>query len=225
MREMYWDDELAKGAQDWANHCEFEHNLGHERKVARFDVGQNLGISRSIGRRDNEMRAEFSKHIKTWFDENEQFKFAPISGAGGTGHYTQVIWADTYLVGCGYVRYKEGATMGQFYVCNYGPAGNMLTKQPYDVGKQKCGNELVKSKTYRGLCAMREPPSSQCSSKGKSALRLLSGRKKKSHASKKCKGSECFARRAMSTFENVEVNDTDSNLKKVYNLITINVFH
>lgn len=125
----------------------------------------------------------------------------------------------------------------------------MLTKQPYEVGKQKCDSELVKSKTHRGLCgktnlfslyfftlfivlllvfhfqAMKEPPTLTCTSKDKSARRFLSGRKKKSHDSKRCTGSDCLVRRAMSEIQKVEDNDTDSKLKKVYNLITINVFH
>lgn len=38
----------------------------------------------------------------------------------------QLIWAETYKVGCGYVAYKEtdddkSTGIRQFYVCNYGP--------------------------------------------------------------------------------------------------------
>ncbi len=31
----------------------------------------------------------------------------PFFDNGATGHYTQVVWADTREVGCGYIQYKD----------------------------------------------------------------------------------------------------------------------
>uniref|UniRef100_A0A8C6RNX8 SCP domain-containing protein n=1 Tax=Nannospalax galili TaxID=1026970 RepID=A0A8C6RNX8_NANGA len=46
------------------------------------------------------------------------------------GHYTQVVWADSYKVGCA-VQFcpRDGA----HFICNYGPAGNYPT-WPYERG-------------------------------------------------------------------------------------------
>ncbi|MEV7356862.1 CAP domain-containing protein [Kitasatospora sp. NPDC091276] len=48
----------------------------------------------------------------------------------GVGHYTQVMWAKSYKVGCAYMKY---AAHGMDYVvlaCNYAPSGNPV---PTDV--------------------------------------------------------------------------------------------
>ncbi|CAG0883243.1 unnamed protein product [Darwinula stevensoni] len=48
-----------------------------------------------------------------------------------TGHYSQLVWASTYAVGCGYVAYGGG---NRLYVCNYGPSGNSKGATVYGVG-------------------------------------------------------------------------------------------
>ena len=40
------------------------------------------------------------------------------------GHYTQIVWAATKEVGCGM---SVCPTLGQVWVCNYRPAGNIRT--------------------------------------------------------------------------------------------------
>ncbi|XP_020279990.1 venom allergen 3-like [Pseudomyrmex gracilis] len=120
-RDKYWDSELAAGAQIWANKCTFAHNHPKEREVERFEVGQNIGLIRS--RRNNTVKLEFSKHIYNWFDEHKVYQFGPIDNEiiQVAGHYTQLVWANTYLVGCGYSQYKSNNTVFQFFVCHYGP--------------------------------------------------------------------------------------------------------
>ena len=45
-----------------------------------------------------------------------------------TGHFTQLVWAETTHVGCGYIKFKDSANPSFPYAtwvtCNYGPAGN-----------------------------------------------------------------------------------------------------
>ncbi len=38
-----------------------------------------------------------------------------------TGHYTQVVWGNTFAVGCGAVKHMERGTIANLIVCNYGP--------------------------------------------------------------------------------------------------------
>jgi hypothetical protein len=47
---------------------------------------------------------------------------------GSTGHYTQVMWASTRFVGCGYT--VSGGTL-----CNYFPAGNYVGQVPFVLGQ------------------------------------------------------------------------------------------
>ena len=44
----------------------------------------------------------------------------------GTGHYTQMVWAKTDRLGCGYVSYKSGRFDKKYLVCNYGETGNFI---------------------------------------------------------------------------------------------------
>ena len=44
------------------------------------------------------------------------------------GHYTQIVWAATEDVGCGT---SVCPSLGQVWVCNYQPAGNVEGQRPY----------------------------------------------------------------------------------------------
>ena len=46
----------------------------------------------------------------------------------GTGHYTQVVWADTEELGCGMVYYQGDSFYETLIVCNYAKGGNFLGK-------------------------------------------------------------------------------------------------
>ena len=48
------------------------------------------------------------------------------------GHYTQVVWATTTEVGCGYVFY--GPENEMLLICNYKIAGNMVKGSMYKKG-------------------------------------------------------------------------------------------
>nr|CAD7194956.1 unnamed protein product [Timema douglasi] len=74
-------------------------------------------------------------------------------GGSQTGHYTQVVWANTYQVGCGYIKYQVGSTTYNYVVCNYGPSGNYVGQELYKTGAacSQCGT-MVCDTTYPGLC-------------------------------------------------------------------------
>ena len=59
------------------------------------------------------------------------------SYSGGViGHYTQLVWAETYRIGCGFARHGARGGFGgtALYVCDYGPGGNMMGKPVYMSG-------------------------------------------------------------------------------------------
>ena len=71
----------------------------------------------------------------------------------GTGHYTQMVWASTYKIGCGYAAYRKRNFVKKFIVCNYGDAGNLLNAPMYQVGRpcSKCPANIC-SRRFPGLC-------------------------------------------------------------------------
>ncbi|XP_024084997.1 venom allergen 5 isoform X1 [Cimex lectularius] len=176
MLEMSWDDELARGAQKWADQCIFQHNSQNDRRVSRFLVGQNLAMTWSSPH-PNSLgdKPDFETQINNWFNEVRYYR-----GYYSTqvGHYTQpnglyegvmvkleeLIWGDTYLVGCGYSYFLKGNQYTKYYVCNYGPAGNVRGFPPYKSGSPACAQHgTTPSRTYPGLCRNQKYLSQPCS--------------------------------------------------------------
>ncbi|XP_011702702.1 PREDICTED: venom allergen 3-like [Wasmannia auropunctata] len=131
MPDLTWDDEIATIAQRWANQCNFDHDKC--RDVDRFQVGQNIAEYSTTGKLPS-----LSKMIKNqWYDEVDKFngnKMGPYKFDMDTGHYSQMVWADTTKIGCGLAKYKEGVWNVHYLVCNYGPSGNFPGREVY---KQK----------------------------------------------------------------------------------------
>lgn len=148
MREMHWDEELAQRAQQWANECYFEHDPS--RYTNRFTMGQNLAIVWSTAPLSNHV--SFSSRIQNWFNEVQKYAWGSRWSAK-TGHYSQLVWGDTNLVGCGFSYYQDGTRFNKLWVCNYGPGGNVVGHQPYSVGQPSCTTYgMYPSSRYSGLC-------------------------------------------------------------------------
>ncbi|PIO67183.1 SCP-like protein [Teladorsagia circumcincta] len=129
MNMLYWSDELAASAQRHANTCDFRHSRG------RRNVGENIWAA---------PYSNYSDAIALWFNEvhnprcacNHAYKHC-------CGHYVQVVWAKTNLVGCGFARCRDvqgvlGRGHRNVFVCHYNPQGNTVfvtgSGQLYAVG-------------------------------------------------------------------------------------------
>ncbi|KAA0199904.1 Venom allergen [Fasciolopsis buskii] len=114
MQMLTWDDELARKAQLLANKCQVGHDSLEERQTKAFYwVGQNWAGARSI-----------SGAVRIWFDEHKDYSYrSNTCKAGKTcGHYTQIAWATTQKLGCGYQKCTgRNFPFGGSVVCNYGP--------------------------------------------------------------------------------------------------------
>ncbi|KAL3280248.1 hypothetical protein HHI36_017743 [Cryptolaemus montrouzieri] len=127
MKTMHYSNILERKAQEVANTCEFRHVTITGTPWSW--VGQNLflHLSSGYGKGPN-----WDEAINSWFNEHRLYRFgAPFSAA--TGHYTQLVWANTDHVGCGYTYYPKGGgyKYQKLYVCNYGPGGNYIGQAPY----------------------------------------------------------------------------------------------
>ncbi|XP_046458405.1 venom allergen 3 homolog [Daphnia pulex] len=158
MRELQWDQELSVMAQAHAQQCVFQHDSC--RDVPRFRVGQNIYITGSSA--NNLGTSDWNAVVKSWYDEVQYMNTAyvqsfPANPPNVIGHYTQVVWADTYYVGCAVAYFQSTAVFGpsypynRMYVCNYGPTGNWIGSQVYKQGTagSACPTGTVNS---NGLC-------------------------------------------------------------------------
>nr|BAI50822.1 hypothetical protein Td16 similar to antigen 5-like protein [Triatoma dimidiata] len=157
MLELTWDEHAAQQASSWARTCEFEHNLPTDKQGKQ--LGQNLALRRST--RPSKAKVSFgywmkNYMVKGWFDEVKLYTF----GSGfstATGHYTQLVWAKSSKLGCGYSYYTTYINGRKWYVgylvCNYNPGGNVKGEVPYKKGKVNCGAHMLgRSHNYTNLC-------------------------------------------------------------------------
>ncbi|GAB6019048.1 hypothetical protein CHUAL_000675 [Chamberlinius hualienensis] len=164
MNEIAWDSNLAKLAQDWADKCQYGHNKPKDKDFK--DVGQNIAQLQA----NYDIVKNFTSPIDAWFDEvykpgyppdgysTQYTKAVPLVFTDATGHYTQIVWANTSYIGCGFVKYdpqNPPYTQALYYVCNYGPAGNYIGLDIYKIGKpaSDCPDKKSASKNYSGLCS------------------------------------------------------------------------
>ncbi|XP_045203798.2 cysteine-rich venom protein TEL1-like [Mercenaria mercenaria] len=128
MAKMSWDDSIANIAQRWVQTCVWGHDGNSARKdIGRYAAGQNMASN----------QANWESAVQGWIDEKQDWTFANITHDGSMTnvmHYTQVIWANSFKIGCGYAK-CSGTNR---YVCNYGPPGNYKDKTPYTKGTESC---------------------------------------------------------------------------------------
>jgi len=170
MRKLEWDDALAEGAQLWANQCDYGHDT--DRDTCDGFVGQN-GAWNAGGEELNSF--QMAGVTERWYKEIENFTAAPKelqksviqkfksgSSEGGikkTGHFTQVIWAETTKIGCAAIAYDSSdprsyITRELIHYCNYYPTGNMGDR-PIFLTKGKCPKGTKRGKKDR-LCALKK---------------------------------------------------------------------
>ncbi|KAF0298536.1 Venom allergen 3 [Amphibalanus amphitrite] len=123
MPDLQWDSELAAIAQRWANQCKENHDQC--RNVKRFQVGQNAAWTwgSPLDWTKGAMQGWFQEELPYFRQNDLVFRSGRDPGSGKQiGHLTQIIWADTKYIGCGYSASPEGSWVKRSYICNYGPA-------------------------------------------------------------------------------------------------------
>lgn len=160
MRQLEWDNELATVAQKWAEQCKVQHDCPDCRQLPRFRVGQNIYMYAST---EDNATTDWYTATHEWYKEVSIFpaaKIEPFQHPQTAGHYTQLAWANTQKVGCGYTYYQKGGWFTKLYVCDYGPAGNILEDRMYVKGSacSACPEGTSCSRNYPGLCVSGGSP-------------------------------------------------------------------
>ncbi|KAM4709805.1 uncharacterized protein O3C94_023654 [Discoglossus pictus] len=165
MIKLTWDTTLEELAKSYSKKCIWEHNK------ERGFRGENLFVMTGPT-----FDAELG--LEDWHREVEDYDFTYNNCTEGKmcGHYTQMVWASTERVGCGYhlCETMEGyeETNVHFLVCNYEPPGNFQGRQPYKEGSPcsecpsdtNCSNSLceksiIPEEDHTGLPDLSTTPS------------------------------------------------------------------
>ena len=120
-QRVRWSKDLAKYAQQWADHIAETGKLEHrpERKY-----GENLAAGQGDCYGASEAAA-------TWLKEKEAYD-AGKRELEKVGHYTQMVWSRTTRIGAGKAVIKAGPMKGwTVVVCNYDPPGNVRGEKPF----------------------------------------------------------------------------------------------
>ena len=124
--ELTWSPELAKFAQEWADHlasqgCEMQHRPGDGQWAQKH--GENIFWGK--GKDYSALEAS-----ESWYSEIDDYTYGAVneSNWSKTGHYTQMVWKNTTQVGIALAKCSDGAII---IVANYNPAGNYMGEAPY----------------------------------------------------------------------------------------------
>ncbi|XP_062838709.1 glioma pathogenesis-related protein 1 isoform X1 [Anolis carolinensis] len=155
MLYMTFDIALARIAKTYAKKCIWDHNehrnIHPDPKFRPF--GENMWMGGASERPFNVAAA-----IEAFHSEIKYYDFSTHKCTHVCGHYTQVVWASSYKVGCAvafcHKVFKGGENMGML-VCDYGPAGNYKGTRPYKAGKP-CDECQAKDTCQNNLCRNRK---------------------------------------------------------------------
>ncbi|XP_014241547.1 venom allergen 5 isoform X2 [Cimex lectularius] len=154
MRKLYWDHELETQAQKLASSCLYEHDSPTIQ--GKNDVGQTIWQTITTNRESSSKGTmKFKEQIDEWYKEGLKYKGATTEDVR---HFTQLVWADSYKVGCGFSYFKKKDKNGKdehyikYYVCNYAPKGNKPTESPYRRGNGCNHHHLTPTQDTQGLC-------------------------------------------------------------------------
>lgn len=114
---LVWSDDLAIKAQAWAKKLIDTGTYSPRRDGI---VGENLFEITGGSANPFEVVAD-------WASEAANYDHATNTCTARCGHYTQVVWRSTKMVGCGVAR---NATR-EVWVCDYAPHGNTIGERPY----------------------------------------------------------------------------------------------
>ncbi|XP_060977955.1 GLIPR1-like protein 1 [Dama dama] len=151
MKYMSWDEALAKTAEAWAKRCKFNHNSCSTQVFKCHPTFQLAGENLWLG----PLTASVTKFaVDMWYDERKFYDFNTKSCSKICGHYTQVVWASSFKVGCAVAICPNlGSPDTALFVCNYALVGNYPNVSPYMNGTpcsmcegDTCENKLCRNK-------------------------------------------------------------------------------
>lgn len=158
MKKLVWNNELAEIAQRWADQCTFDHDSVRT-KLDGTGVGQNAYIAYNSEQSDEETIQTDMAATQSWYDEVTDPGFdtsniSPFRFDYPTGHYTQLVWADSEEIGCAVVYFKDRSDWyNTLVICNYAKAGNVQNAEMYKTGRACSACPAGWSLCEDGLCA------------------------------------------------------------------------
>lgn len=161
MVQLYWHETLARNAQIWANNCEYKNSGEQLRSIAGKFIGENIFKTTTSGEIKPDLM-DWDGIIQKWQEESKKFSIKdiyPFQPSEKYKNFSQLAWANSLYVGCGYSAYKnKNGDTNQLYVCQYSPGGNILINELYNEGEvcSNCPTGYLCKSEYKGLCCVEK---------------------------------------------------------------------
>ena len=117
---LKWSANLAVYAQEWADHlavttCKMKHRT--EKKYGENLFQGTAGYYTAVDA------------AKGWESERKDYRGGVLTQTNWhpAGHYTQMVWRETTVLGCG----EAACNKTLIVACNYDPPGNYIGRRPY----------------------------------------------------------------------------------------------
>ena len=170
MNVLSWDKECEFTATCWVMQCTWSHDTDRK-SLDDTLLGQNLYTQTTTDARALITAEEIKTANSGWWKEYKVMNgsayatvyssFKSVSGPA-IGHFTQMAWAKTKYVGCGYfTTYRQNntafpgkASVTMDVYCNYREGGNMKEAPMYQEGKAAtaCEGGVIADAPYTNLC-------------------------------------------------------------------------
>ncbi|XP_055345771.1 cysteine-rich venom protein latisemin-like [Paramacrobiotus metropolitanus] len=108
MKTLQWNADAARNAQRWVDACPSGH--GNTKKIPGVATcSQNMAWTSGSS-------VDWAKAIGMWYNEVENFNYcAPPKAGKEVGHFMNMMWADTSVIGCA----AKNCGKWTICVCNY----------------------------------------------------------------------------------------------------------
>uniref|UniRef100_A0A8C8TSI8 Cysteine-rich secretory protein 4 n=2 Tax=Peromyscus maniculatus bairdii TaxID=230844 RepID=A0A8C8TSI8_PERMB len=131
MLKMSWSSAAAGNARIQARYCDTSHSDPLERRLSNTFCGENIHLEH--------YPYSWSKVIEVWYNESKHFTYGEWPSSDDeyeTDHYTQMVWAVSYLIGCDVASCRRHKAAIYLYVCHYCHEGNNpdSLNKPYKQG-------------------------------------------------------------------------------------------
>jgi len=122
--DMEYDDDLAAGAQAWAEHIAGLGYLDHSTDSQRPGQGENLALT-AVGSNAGTYMTTPAVAVFNWYAESWEDNYNyNVNAMQNAGHFTQVVWKGSTKVGCGVATVESGGMKKTYIVGRYSPPGN-----------------------------------------------------------------------------------------------------
>lgn len=127
MPRLFWSNDLAAFAQEWADELAAR-GCGLEHRPSSGEFAQQYGENLFWGSGNTWTPQQV---VDAWASEVDFYDYERDTCEAGQmcGHYTAIVWKGTLQVGC--ARASCDGSVGQVWVCNYNPPGNVEGQRPY----------------------------------------------------------------------------------------------